>query len=203
MSQAFTSRSLISLALPEAGAARLATQAAIVLAGSMALVLSAKAKVVLGPVDLSLQTMVVMLIAATFGMRLAIATVLAYFAQGLMGYPVFQSTPEKGIGLAYMVGPTGGYLAGFLVIAAIVGFAADRGWDRNVLKLFVAMLVADALLLVMGASWLGVLIGAENAWTYGVAPFILPDLIKTALAACLIPAGWSVLKSLKTLAQRV
>lgn len=197
MSQAVLSKSLISQALPQSGMARLASQAVIVLAGSMALVFSAKAKVVLGPVDLSLQTMVVMLLAATLGMRLGIATVVLYLVQGAMGYPVFQSTPEKGIGLAYMVGPTGGYLAGFLVMTAIVGFAADRGWDRNALKLFAIMLLADALLLVMGASWLGVLMGFENIWQFGLAPFIVPDIIKAALAACLIPAGWSVVKAIK------
>jgi len=201
MSQAVLSKSLISQALPQSGAARLITQAAIVIAGSMALVFSAKAKVVLGPVDLSLQTMVVMLLASTLGMRLGIATVVLYLAQGAMGYPVFQSTPEKGIGLAYMVGPTGGYLAGFLVMTAIVGFAADRGWDRNALKLFAIMLLADAVLLVMGASWLGVLMGFENAWQFGIAPFIVPDIIKAALAACLIPAGWSIVKAIKAQAR--
>ena len=201
MSQAVLSKSLISQALPQSGAARLITQAAIVIAGSMALVFSAKAKVVLGPVDLSLQTMVVMLLASTLGMRLGIATVVLYLAQGAMGYPVFQSTPEKGIGLAYMVGPTGGYLAGFLVMTAIVGFAADRGWDRNALKLFAIMLLADAMLLVMGASWLGVLMGFENAWQFGIAPFIVPDIIKAALAACLIPAGWSIVKAIKAQAR--
>lgn len=198
MSQALISRPLISLALPQSGAARFLSQAAIVIAGSMALVLSAKTKVMLGPVDMSLQTMVVMLLAATLGTRLGLATVLLYLAQGAMGYPVFQSTPEKGIGLAYMAGTTGGYLAGFVMMTAIVGFAADRGWDRNAFKLFGAMLFASAVLLVMGATWLGMLIGFENAWQFGVAPFIVPDLVKAALAACLIPASWSVLKALKS-----
>ena len=68
---------------------------------------------------------------------------------------MFQGTPEKGIGLAYMLGPTGGYLAGFLVMAAIVGWAADRGWDRNIVKIFGAMLVAEIVMMAMGFSWLG------------------------------------------------
>lgn len=202
MSQAVLSKSLISQALPQSGAARFLAQAAIAVAGSMALVLSAKTKVMLGPVDLSLQTMVVLLLASTMGMRLGLATILLYLAQGAMGYPVFQSTPEKGIGLAYMAGPTGGYLAGFVVMMAIVGFAADRGWGRHALKLFAAMVAADAVMLLMGASWLGVLMGIENAWKFGVAPFIVPDLIKAALAACLVPAGWSVLNAIKSLARR-
>lgn len=202
MSQSVLSKALVSHALPQSGAARFLAQAAIALAGSMALVLSAKTKVVLGPVDLSLQTMVVLLLASTLGMRLGLATVLLYLAQGAMGYPVFQSTPEKGIGLAYMAGTTGGYLAGFVVMTAIVGFAADRGWGRNALKLFAVMVLADAVMLAMGAGWLAVLIGSENAWQFGVAPFIVPDLIKAALAACLVPAGWSVLNAINSIVRQ-
>ena len=81
------------------------------MAGTLILILSAKTKVVLGPVDLSLQTLAVFIIAIAFGSRLAVATLLLYIAEGAFGLPVFQGTPEKGIGLAYMVGPTGGYLA--------------------------------------------------------------------------------------------
>jgi biotin transport system substrate-specific component len=92
-----------------------------------------------------------------------------------------------------MLGTTGGYLAGFVVMAAIVGWAADRGLDRNPLKLFGVMLAANAIMLAMGFAWLSVLIGAEKAWTFGVVPFVVPDLIKVALAAALVPAVWSLL----------
>jgi biotin transport system substrate-specific component len=196
MSQAIASRPLVSLALPDSGAARLLVQGLIVVAGTLVLTLSAKTKVVLGPVDLSLQTLAILMIAASLGMRMAMATLLLYLAQGAMGFPVFQSTPEKGIGLAYMAGPTGGYLLGFLVMAAIVGYAADRGWDRNVGKLLGAMLVGEVAMMALGFAWLAVLIGAANAWTFGVLPFVLPDLIKVGLAACLVPAGWAALRGL-------
>ncbi|WP_011580119.1 MULTISPECIES: biotin transporter BioY [Chelativorans] len=196
MSQVIAFRPLVSLAMPESRAARLVTQAFLVLAGTLLLVISAKTKVVLGPVDLSLQTLAVLLVGACFGMRLGLATLLLYLAEGAMGFPVFQSTPEKGLGLAYMAGPTGGYLVGFAVMAAIAGYAADRGWDRNVVKLFGAMLVAEVAMLGLGFAWLSVLIGVDGAWTFGVLPFILPDLIKVALAACLVPAGWSALRGL-------
>jgi biotin transport system substrate-specific component len=82
------------LAMPEKGASRLAMQAALVVGGTLLLTLSAKTKVVLGPVDLSLQTLAILLIATTFGMRLAVATLALYLFQGAMGFPVFQSTPE-------------------------------------------------------------------------------------------------------------
>ncbi|MER9596974.1 biotin transporter BioY [Mesorhizobium sp. M0244] len=189
-----TMRPLISLALAEKGAARLAGQLLLAIAGTLLLILSAKTKVMLGPVDISMQTLAVFLIAAAFGMRLGVATLVLYMAEGALGIPVFQSTPEKGIGIAYMLGSTGGYLAGFVVMAAIVGWAADRGWDRHPIKLFNAMLVAEIVMMAMGFAWLALLIGPEKSWQFGVVPFIVGDLIKVALAASLVPAVWSLLK---------
>jgi len=192
MATATTMRPLVSL--PQEGAARLATQLLLAIAGTLLLTLSAKTKVVLGPVDISMQTLAVLLIAAAFGMRLGVATLLLYMAEGAMGFPVFQGTPEKGVGIAYMLGSTGGYLAGFVVMAAIVGWAADRGWDRHPIKLFNAMLVAEVVMMAMGFAWLALLIGPEKSWQFGVVPFIVGDLIKVALAASLVPAVWSLLK---------
>ncbi|MER8785445.1 biotin transporter BioY [Mesorhizobium sp. M1006] len=194
MAIATTMRPLISLALPEKGTARLTGQLLLAIAGTLLLILSAKTKVILGPVDISMQTLAVLLIAAAFGMRLGVATLLLYMAEGALGLPVFQSTPEKGIGIAYMLGSTGGYLAGFVVMAAIVGWAADRGWDRHPIKLFNAMLVAEIVMMAMGFAWLALLIGPEKSWQFGVVPFIVGDLIKVALAASLVPAVWSLLK---------
>lgn len=187
-------RPLVSLALPESRNARLAMQFGLAVLGTLLLTLSAKTKVVFGPVDMSLQTLAVILIAAAFGLRLGLATLLLYMAEGAAGLPVFQNTPEKGIGLAYMLGTTGGYLAGFVVMAAIIGWAADRGWDRNVLKFFGIVVIADAIMLAMGFGWLSALIGVEKGWQFGVAPFIVPDLIKAALAAALVPAVWSLIR---------
>ena len=198
MSAAATqSSALVSLALPKNNVTRLATQILLAIAGSMLLAVSARTKVALGPVDLSLQTLVVMLIGAAYGWRLGVATVLLYLAQGAYGLPVFQSTPEKGIGLAYMMGPTGGYLVGFVVLAAVAGWAADRGLDRNPFKLFGVLLAGEAMMIALGFGWLALLIGADKAWTFGVAPFIVPDLIKVALAASLVPAVWQVIARLR------
>ncbi|RWE64348.1 biotin transporter BioY [Mesorhizobium sp.] len=194
MAIATTMRPLVSLALPEKGAARLAIQLLLAIVGTLVLTLSAKTRVLLGPVDISMQTLAVFLIAAAFGMRLGVATLLLYMAEGAMGLPVFQGTPEKGIGVAYMFGSTGGYLAGFVVMAAIVGWAADRGWDRHPIKLFNAILVAEIVMMAMGFAWLALLIGPEKSWQFGVVPFIVGDLIKVGLAASLVPAVWSLLK---------
>tara|TARA_R110002126_G_scaffold291778_1_gene457828 strand:- start:28691 stop:29281 length:591 start_codon:yes stop_codon:yes gene_type:complete len=176
---------------------RFAWYALLAVGGTLLLTLSAKTKVFLGPVDLSLQTLAVFAIAATFGMRLGVATLLLYMAEGMMGLPVFQGTPEKGLGIAYMMGSTGGYLAGFVVAAAIVGWAADRGWDRSVGKMFAAVLTAEVLMMALGFAWLATLIGAEKSWQFGVVPFIAGDLIKVALASTLVPALWAVLRKLR------
>ena len=143
----------------------------------------------LGPVDMSLQTLAVLLIGATFGFRLGVATLLLYLAQGAAGLPVFQSTPEKGIGLAYMIGPTGGYLVGFLAMAAIVGWAVDRGWGRNIVKIFGRDARRRDCHDGDGLFLAGMLIGAEKSWQFGVVPFIVPDLIKVALAAAVTVAA--------------
>jgi len=192
MSNTIILRPLASLALPESGLSRLAAQAAMVVGGTLLLTLSAKTKVVLGPVDLSLQTLAVLLIAATFGLRLGLATLLLYMAEGAVMLPVFQGTPEKGLGIYYMLGSTGGFLLGFVAMAAIVGWAADRGWDRNPFKLAGAMLAAEIVMMTLGFAWLASLIGAEKAWMFGVAPFIVADLIKVGLASAVVPAVWSL-----------
>lgn len=186
------SRPMIAGALPREGAARIAAQFGLAVAGTLLLTLSAKVKLVLGPVDMSLQTLAVMLIAAGFGFRLGVATLLLYLFEGAAGLPVFQGTPEKGIGLLYMAGPTGGYLLGFVAMAAVVGWAADRGWDRSVVKFLPALLAAEVVMMALGFAWLAALIGADKAWTFGVAPFIVPDLVKVGIAAALVPAVWGL-----------
>lgn len=192
MSNSIALRPLASLALPQGGAARLAAQAALVIGGTLILTLAAKTKVPLGIVDLNLGTLAVMGLGVAYGWRLALVTLLAYMAEGAAGLSVFQSTPEKGIGLAYMMGPTGGYLVGYVALAVIAGWAADRGWDRNPLKLGATLTVGAALVLALGWAWLSTLIGAEKAWLFGVAPFVYGDLIKVALVSAAVPAVWSL-----------
>jgi biotin transport system substrate-specific component len=159
-------------------------------AGTLVISIAAKIQIPFWPVPMTLQTLAIFAIASAFGMRLAVATMVLYLLQGAAGFPVFAGTPEKGIGLAYMAGPTGGYLLGFLVMAAIAGWAADRGWSRSPLKLGAAMLAGEAIMLVLGALWLGYLFGTEKILAYGVGPFIVTDIVKLAIAACLVPALW-------------
>jgi biotin transport system substrate-specific component len=161
--------------------------------GSALLTISAKIQVPFWPVPMTMQTMVVLCLGAALGSRLGTATVLLYLAEGAAGLPVFAGTPEKGLGLAYMAGPTGGYLVGFIAGAFLVGWLAERGWDRSVPRLFAAMLLGHVAIFVFGVSWLAELVGLEKAWLAGVAPFYAATLFKTALAAFLIPATWQLI----------
>lgn len=169
-------------------------KALLVIAGSLALAISAKVQVPFWPVPMTMQTFVVLGLGAAFGWRLGMATVALYLLQGAMGLPVFAGTPEKGIGLAYMAGPTGGYLAGFVLAAGITGWLAERGFDRNVLTMGLAMLAGTVAIYALGLGWLGALIGYEKAVQFGLVPFIPGDIAKLLLAAIVFPATWKWLK---------
>jgi len=172
---------------------RLLRAAVLALAGSALLTLSAKIQVPFWPVPMTMQTYVVLVLGAMFGARLGAATVLLYLAQGAMGLPVFAGTPEKGLGLAYMMGPTGGYLVGFVAAAWVVGLLAERGWDRSIVRLMVAMAAGHAIIFAFGVTWLAQLVGWNKAWMLGVAPFYAATVFKTALGALTLPAIWAVL----------
>ena len=152
--------------------------------GAAALItLGAKAQVPFWPVPMTLHTLAVFLIAATLGPRLGLAAMAAYLGAGAMGLPVFSGSPERGIGLAYMVGPTGGYLLGYLLAAPVVGrLAQGRGWAGRSL----AMLAGLALVYACGLIWLANFVPASGLIAAGLAPFVLGDLVKIALASTLI-----------------
>ena len=163
-------------------------------AGSILLYLSAKIKVPFYPVPITMQTFVVLVIGMAYGWRLGAATVLLYLLEGASGLPVFAGTPEKGIGLAYMTGPTGGYLVGFVVAAGVCGWLAERGWDRNWLTTIAAMLLGNLIVYLLGVAWLGNLIGIDKALQFGLYPFLWGDLAKIVLAMIALPFAWKLVK---------
>jgi len=162
--------------------------------GSLALWLSAKIQVPMWPVPMTMQTFAVLVIGMAFGARLGGATVVLYLAEGAVGLPVFAGTPEKGIGLAYLMGPTGGYLVGFAVAAFVVGLLARRGWDRSLPLTTLAMLAGTAIIFILGLAWLSTLIGFAKAIEVGLVPFLFGAAIKIALAALLLPFAWRLVR---------
>jgi biotin transport system substrate-specific component len=169
------------------GSLNLLRSAILVALGTALLTLSAKVNLPLPYVPMTLQTLVVLMIGAAYGWRLGSATVIAYLAEGAIGFPVFAG-PVGGI--APLVGPTAGYLYGFVAAAFVTGWLAERGWDRSVLWLFVAMAFGHILILAAGFGWLafGMKLGVEKAWLVGIMPFVAASLVKNALGAALVPA---------------
>lgn len=164
--------------------------ALLAVAGSILMALSAKVQVPMWPVPMTMQTFAVLVIGMAYGARLAGATLLLYLAEGAVGLPVFAS----GAGAAYMAGPTGGYLVGFLVAAVLVGWLAERGWDRNVVLTFLANMAGTAIIFALGVAWLsGVVGGFEKAIAAGFQPFIIGAFVKIALAAAVLPLVWKML----------
>ncbi len=179
-----STQALVYRALPQENAMRIVFYILLALAGSMLITIAGQIKVPFYPVPATLQTLAIFALSAAYGRKLAVATLLLYLGQGALGFPVFTG----GAGLAYMAGPTGGYLLGFLIASYIIGSAADRGWGNNPMKLFGAMLVAEFVILLLGYLHLVNLFGFEKAWVYGVGLFIVTDLVKAALASAIVPA---------------
>ncbi|MFB2552844.1 biotin transporter BioY [Ensifer soli] len=162
----------------------LAVKAAAVILGTALLALSSLVEVPMVPVPVTLQTLAVTLIGALYGWRLGALTVAAWLAEAAAGLPVLAGGAG---GLAHFAGPTAGYLFAFPLAAALVGWLAGRGWNgRRPVLAFVAMLAGNGACLAFGGAWLAALIGAEKALAFGVLPFLVGALLKSALGACLL-----------------
>ncbi|MEH3091186.1 MAG: biotin transporter BioY [Agrobacterium cavarae] len=162
-------------------------QALMIVAGVALMTLAAKTQVPFWPVPMTLHTLAVMGFAVALGPRMACAIFIAYLATGAAGLPVFSGSPERGIGLAYMIGPTGGYLAGFLVASLLTGWLAQNG---TLLRRVFAMLAGLVVVYACGMAWLVTFLPAAKLFSVGVAPFILGDLVKigvVAAASMLLP----------------
>lgn len=196
-----TSNTLLGTFQPKGRTAQIATTIAIAFLGSVLLAVSAKINVPTWPVPVTLQSMAVAAIAAAFGARVGVATVALYIAQGLAGLPVFAGAFA---GPAYLFGPTGGFILAWLVMAAIIGHAADRGLSRRFLPLFAAMLAGGAVQFAAGFAWLLVLSGQAgwidpanpvlSAYKGAVEPFLVWDMVKFAFASITVVGGWALLK---------
>lgn len=174
----------------------LMTKAIMVVLGSLFLALISQVEVPMIPVPMTLQTLGITLIGLTFGSRLAALTVMAYLAQGAAGLPVLSGGAA---GAHHFVGPTAGFLWGFIAMAFLTGWLVERGLDRGMVKLFVAALIPALLLYLPGVGWLMTGFGMEAgaAISAGALPFVLGDVVKCALAAVAVTGGFAALKARK------
>ncbi|MFI5014379.1 MAG: biotin transporter BioY [Hyphomicrobiales bacterium] len=184
------------------GGSHFVRDAALCLAGVALLTVSAKVSVPFSPVPMTLQSLAVLSLGAAYGVRHSVMTVIAYLACGIFGLPVFAAALPPMAGPAYLLGPTGGFLIGFIPAAALMGLIAEARLDRSFSAILPCALLADALILACGFLWLayaarigahGQGLGMAAAWSKGVAPFLLGEGVKVALTAATFPAIWSLI----------
>lgn len=163
--------------------------------GSILITISAKVKIPFYPVPMTMQTFVILLIGVSFGCKIGLITVAVYLLEGIVGLPVFANSPEKGIGLVYFMGPTMGYLIGFLVAVYLAGLFK---YDKGIINTFLKLIFSVSFIYIFGVIWLGTLIGWEKPiFKFGVQPFLLAELFKILLLLFLIPTLLKIKKLIK------
>ena len=163
--------------------------------GTLLLTISAKIKIPFYPVPMTMQTFVVLLIGITLGYKIGLATISLYLLEGIFGLPVFANSPEKGIGIAYFIGPTMGYLIGFLVAAYLAG---SFRYDKGLINTFLKLIFSVSFIYIFGLIWLGTLIGWDKPiFKLGAQPFLLAELFKMLLLLFLTPTLLKAKKLIK------
>lgn len=192
---ASTHQTLIGAAWPEGSLAKPIRLTILALVGTALLTLSAKIQVPMWPVPMTMQTFAVLVIGSTYGWRLGGATILLYMAEGAIGLPVF----ANGGGIAYFYSATSmGYIYGYLPAAILIGWLAQRGWDRSPATMSLGMFFGNVLIYVPGLLWLGMLVGWDKPiLQWGMTPFLVGDVVKLLLAAAVMPLAWKAVKVLR------
>lgn len=167
--------------------------AALIISGSLFIALSAQVAVPLpfSPVPVTGQTLAVLLVGALLGSRRGASSLLLYLLEGAVGLPVFAGGMS---GPAHLLGPTGGYLFGFVGAAFVTGLLAEQRWDRRVQSNALAMLLGNLVIYAFGLLWLAHFVEADKVLALGFYPFIAGDLMKLALATIFLPSGWKIVE---------
>ena len=175
-----------SVVLEKVVRGRVAAEMLLVVGASLLIALAAQVSVPLPftPVPLTLQPLAVILIGVTLGATRGAAAAMLYLLEGASGMPVFAG---GGSGIVWLLGPTAGYLYSYPLAAGLAGFISERGWGGTLLRATTGMLAALGVIYLGGWSWLALQFGAQKAWTAGVAPFVIADIVKVAIGAALLP----------------
>jgi biotin transport system substrate-specific component len=177
---------LVDIIWPGAGLWRSIT---LILAGSWLVAFLAQVQIPVGPVPMTGQTLGVLLIGVLLGSRKGAASMLMYLAQGAAGLPFFSA----GGGALRLLGPTGGYLAGFVLAAFLVGTLSERGWDHQAWKTALAMVIGNLAIYICGLLWLARFVPVESLLRVGLLPFLLGDAFKIGLSMLLLPSAWHLI----------
>lgn len=186
---------LIDIIIPRIENKTLALLKDIALVLSFAIVtgVCAKLKIEIGVVPITMQTLAVLLSGALLGSKRGVLSQITYLLMGLAGLPWF----ARGGGMAYIFSPTFGYIIGFVLAAYLIGYLAEKGWDRSLKTAILAMLVGNIVLYIPGILWLAKFVGLERVLVVGFYPFLIGDLLKILLAGAILPIGWKLIKKSK------
>ncbi len=187
---------LIDVIIPRIESKTLSLAKDIVLVLSFAILtgISAKLKIEIGFVPITMQTFAVLLSGALLGAKRGMASQLSYLLMGLAGIPWF----SRGGGIQYILSPTFGYIIGFVLAAYLIGWLCEKGFDRKIKTAVLAMLFGNILIYISGLFWLARFIGFGKVLAVGLYPFILGDLLKILLAGLLLPLGWKIIRATKS-----
>ena len=152
--------------------------------GTLLLAISSKVQVPFWPVPMTMQTFIVFLIGMTYGLKLSFLTLLAYILEGAFGLPVFAS----GSGLAYLMGPTAGYIYGMFFAGCFIGYLAEKGFSNSYFLSLISLICGSIIIFLLGVVYLGTIIGFDKALAAGLLPFIPSEFFKIALAVAMIPS---------------
>ena len=151
----------------------------LIFVGTLILTISAKIRIPFYPVPMTMQTFVVLFLGLSFGSKIALATVGLYLLEGILGFPVFSNSPEKGVGIAYFTGPTMGYLIGFLTACYLASLVKK---NDNYFLVFTKLILSVSTIYILGVLWLGTLIGWDKPLLeLGVIPFLIAEFFKICL----------------------
>ena len=184
------SSSLINTLFPLKGINTYTKNIFLILFGTILIAVSSKIQVPFWPVPMTMQTFVVLIIAMAYGWKLSLLTLVAYLIEGAIGLPVF----AKGGGLLYLIGPTAGYLYGMAIAAAVMGYFADLGYGKSIIKCIIPLSLGTIIIFICGIGYLSSIIGFDKAIAAGLLPFIPSELFKIALALFIIPSIWKYIQ---------
>lgn len=178
------------------GSSRLIKQVILFVLGIAVLSVAAKIRFYLpnNPVPVTMGTFAVLTLGAAYGARLGLVTILGYMIIGALGFDVFAGSSAEKFGWTYMTGGTGGYLVGYVLATMTLGALAERGWDRSVVLMALAMVIGNILVYAPGLLWLNHLYewGTLELFQKGMFPFLIGDGLKLLLAAGVLPLVWKL-----------
>ena len=174
---------LIDRIFPTNGISTYIKNIILILFATLLLAVSSKVQVPFWPVPMTMQTFIVFIIGMTYGWRLSLFALLAYLFEGAIGLPVFAT----GGGIAYLMGPTAGYLYGMLVAAVVIGYLSEKGFSKSYFLCAISLFIGSIIIFTLGVGYLGSIIGYDKAINAGLMPFLPSELFKLGLAVVIIP----------------